>query len=50
MLLWNQIALWRHAAGDRTITGYPMGPANLPVNAFGPWPGRTSWRQSQLRV
>ena len=19
------------------VTGYPLGPANLPVNAFGPW-------------
>ena len=43
MLLWNQVALWRHAAGARTITGYPFGPTNLPVNAFGPWPGGTSW-------
>jgi hypothetical protein len=43
MLLWNQVALWRHAAGGRTITGYPFGPTNLPVNAFGPWPGGTSW-------
>ena len=42
MLLWNQVALWRHAAGARTITGYPFGPTNLPVNAFGPWPGGTS--------
>ena len=43
MLLWNQVALWRHAAGARTITGYPFGPTNLPVNSFGPWPGGTSW-------
>ena len=50
MLLWNQIALWRHAARARTITGYPFGPANYPVNAFGPWPGGTSWRQPQLLV
>ena len=48
MLLWNQIELWRHAARARTITGYPFGPANYPVNAFGPWPGGTSWRQPQL--
>ena len=37
MLLLNQIALEMTAAGEPLITGYPDGPANLPINMFGPW-------------
>ena len=36
-LVWTEIALQRHASGSPTISGYPFGPANLPVNLVGPW-------------
>ena len=38
MLVWNEIAISRTLEAKKPpITGYPLGPANVPVNAFGPW-------------
>ena len=37
MLVWNELAISRLEANEPPITGYPLGPANLPINAFGPW-------------